>query len=158
MVVGIVLLLLARVGLADSLTGLVTHVTDGDTLTLLIAGTEKHKIRVAGIDAPERTQSYGSQSTANLVQQAFNKAASADCHKVDRYGRDICTVFVDGRDVGLQQIADGLAWWYRKYANEQSTTDQQSYERAETTAKQNRLGLWSESDPMAPWHWRRERR
>ena len=108
---------------ADTLNGFVTGITDGDTLTLLDEQKQQHKIRVIGIDAPEKVQPFGAKSQANLGQMAFNKQVTADCPKRDRYGRELCKVFVDGQDIGLLQIADGMAWWFVKYAKEQSAED-----------------------------------
>jgi endonuclease YncB( thermonuclease family) len=85
---------------------------------VLDAGQVQHKIRLGGIDAPERGQPFGTVSRQHMAQLAFDKQAKADCYKVDRYRRLVCTVYVDGKDVGLAQIDAGLAWWYRKYANE----------------------------------------
>jgi endonuclease YncB( thermonuclease family) len=97
----------------------VVAITDGDTLVLLV-DRQQHKIRFAGIDAPEKVQAFGSKSTTNLGRLAFQKQVVADGPKTDRYGRLVCNVSVAGQDVGLQQIADGMAWWFRKYSREQS--------------------------------------
>jgi endonuclease YncB( thermonuclease family) len=140
---------------ADTLVGRVVGITDGDTLTLLDEQMQQHKIRFAGIDAPEKVQPFGSKSQTNLGQMAFNKKVTADCPKRDRYGRELCKVFVDGQDIGLQQIADGMAWWFVKYAKEQSPQDRAAYEQAETMAKLRRLGLWEDTNPTPPWDWRK---
>jgi endonuclease YncB( thermonuclease family) len=132
----------------------VTAITDGDTINILDTQKTEHKIRISGIDAPEKAQPFGSKSTANLGRLAFNKDAQADCPKRDRFGRLVCKVTVDGTDVGLQQVTDGMAWWYRKYAKEQLGADQDSYEQAETMAKLRRIGLWGEVNPVPPWEWR----
>lgn len=153
------IVLLMQVGMplafAVTISGTVVGITDGDTLTLLDAQKQQHKIRFAGIDAPEKVQPFGSKSQANLGQLAFQKQATADCPKRDRYGRLVCKVSVDGQDIGLQQITDGMAWWYQKYAKEQSPDDRVTYEQAETMAKLRRMGLWSESNPTPPWAWRK---
>ena len=144
-----------QVASADTLTGVVVGVADGDTVTLLDAQKQQHKIRLAGIDAPEKVQAFGSKSTANLGRLAFNKNAVADCPKTDRYGRLVCKITVAGQDVGLQQVKDGMAWWFRNYSKEQSPQDQADYEQAETMAKLRRFGLWSDTNPVPPWEWRK---
>lgn len=149
-------LALALPAQADTLTGFVTAITDGDTVTLLDASKAQHKVRIAGIDAPEKAQPFGSKSTANLAALAFNKDVTADCPKQDRYGHKVCKVMVAGQDVGLQQVKDGMAWWFVKYAKQQSPEDQADYEQAETWAKLRRLGLWVDSNAVPPWDWRRE--
>ena len=87
--------------------------------------------------------------------------------KYDRYGRIVGKVWATpldclgcGKtlDVGLAQITTGMAWWYRKYANEQSAEDQHRYESAEREAKARKLGLWQEKNPVAPWEYRRTSR
>lgn len=110
----VILFALAIPAQADTFTGYVTAITDGDTLRILDGQKHEHKIRLAGIDAPEKVQPFGSKSTSNLGRLAFNKNAVADCPKTDRYGRLVCKVTVDGQDVCLQQVKDGMAWWYRK--------------------------------------------
>jgi len=108
---------------ADELVGRIVSIADGDTITLLDSGRRQHRIRIGGIDAPEKGQPFGQRSKEHVAELAFGKDAKADCYKVDRYGRDVCTVFVDGKDVGLAQLDAGLAWWYRKYAHEQHPRD-----------------------------------
>lgn len=140
---------------AGTLNGLVVGITDGDTLTLLV-DRQQYKIRIAGIDAPERHQAWGDKSKLNISRLSHSKTAIADCPKVDRWGRQICKVTVNGVDIGLEQVKDGMAWWYRKYAKEQAAEDRPIYENAELMAQLRRLGLWGETNPMPPWDFRRE--
>lgn len=71
------------------------------------------------------------------------------------YGREVCKVLDDSRDAGLEQIRTGMAWWFRRYANEQSPEDRERYERAEEEAKAKKLGLWRDPNPVPPWEWRK---
>ncbi len=112
-------LLLAFSSHAETLTGRVVKVADGDTLTMLDASNVQQKIRISGIDAPERKQGFGNASKNHMLELAAGKQAEAVCYKRDRYKRLICTVYVNGEDVALAQLDAGPAWWYRKYANEQ---------------------------------------
>lgn len=141
----------------ENVAGFVTGVNDGDTLTILTDGRQ-YKIRLSGIDAPERTQPFGEKSRAFLGALAFNKEATAACHKTDRYGREVCVVTVGGVDIGLEQIKAGLAWWYRDYAKEQTPEDRTNYEAAEFQSKAHRAGLWADAKPIPPWEWRRKGR
>ncbi len=143
---------------AETLAGRVVSVADGDTLTLLDANKQTHKIRLSGIDAPEKKQAFGQQSKQSLSNLAYGRQVTADCPKRDRYQRSVCVVTVAGSDVGLQQIRQGLAWWYRAYAHEQRAQGRRDYELAEQVAKERKLGLWREKDPIPPWDWRRKRR
>ena len=149
---------------ADTLTGRVVGVNDGDTITVLDANRQQHKIRLGGIDAPEKAQPFGQRSKENLSRLVFNKEVQVDWTKRDRYQRIVGKVWVQPSDcrtcpmtldAGHAQITVGLAWWYRKYANEQPTQDRGQYEFSEQEAKARRVGLWSEPDPVPPWEWRR---
>jgi endonuclease YncB( thermonuclease family) len=154
--------------LAEVLLGRVVAIADGDTLTVLDAANTQHRIRIQGTDAPEKAQPFGQRSRQNLGALAFGKEARVEWDKKDRYRRIVGKVLVEppdapcrGKpdcpttlDVGLAQIQAGLAWWYRKYAKEQSPEDQRRYEQAEFEAKIRRSGLWSEKNPMPPWEWR----
>ncbi len=102
-------------------------VSDGDTITVLDSETKQHKVRVNGIDAPEKGQAFGERSTQNLSALVFQKRVEARCHKKDRYGREVCTVYVASRDVGLEQIRTGLAWHYKAYQHEQPTQERLIY-------------------------------
>ena len=141
-------------GCAEIITGRVVGVTDGDTLSLLDASNQTHKIRLSGIDAPEKNQDFGQRAKASFAELAHGRAASARCQKKDRYRRDVCVVKVNDKDVGLEQVRTGLAWWYRQYAREQTRQERIDYEKAEQDAKNRRLGLWSGNTPMPPWEWR----
>ena len=148
------LLLISVRAPAETLTGRIVGVSDGDTLTLLDAKQVPHKIRVAGIDAPEKKQPFGEKAKASLSALAFNRTAEADCRKTDRYRRQVCVVFVGGKAVGLEQVKAGMAWWYRQYATEQTPQERIDYEHAESQAKRHRYGLWSGPNPTPPWEWR----
>jgi len=154
----LVLLLTSTRVPAETLTGRITGITDGDTLTLLDAEHIPQKIRVAGIDAPEKRQAFGEKSKTHLSALAYNRQAQADCRKIDRYRRRICVVYVGGRDVGLEQIKAGMAWWYQQYAREQTKQERIDYEHAEFLAKLHRYGLWNSKDPTPPWEWRHDKR
>ena len=140
---------------ADVLEGRVVGITDGDTITLLDQHYQRHRIRIGGIDAPEKGQPFGERSKQHMAELAFGRDAKADCYKIDPYGRDVCNVYVNGKDVGLAQLDAGLAWWFRKYAHEQHPKDRTNYEAAEDRAAADRVGLWQDKNPVPPWEWRR---
>jgi endonuclease YncB( thermonuclease family) len=149
-----VLTLVAGVACAATLEGHVVGISDGDTITLLDAAKQQHKIRLSGIDAPESHQAFGQKSKASLSALVFNRQVVAQCSKIDKYRREICKILVNGVDINLEQVKAGMAWWYRHYANEQSRQDQETYEAAEFNAKIRRLGLWADKNPTPPWDWR----
>ena len=139
---------------AETITGKVVGVSDGDTITVLDANRTQHKIRLAGIDAPEKAQPFGQRSKEHLSDLVFAKQVSVEFDKTDKYGRTVGKVLVDGVDVNLAQIKAGFAWHYKEYAKEQPAADRESYARAETTARSSTLGLWRDAKPMTPWEWR----
>ncbi len=143
---------------AENLSGKVIRVADGDTLTLRSSQPLDYRIRISGIDAPEKGQPYGNRSKQNLAQLALNKQAQADCYKTDRYQRKVCRVVVEGRDVGLEQVREGAAWWYRLYAKEQTVAERREFGEAEDQAKAAKVGLWREANPVPPWEWRAEKK
>ncbi len=146
------LLLTPLVGFADVLTGRVVRVTDGDTVVVLGSGNVQHKIRLIGIDAPERGQAYGKASGRHLSERVAGKHVVVEYEKRDWYKRIVGKVLLSGEDVNLGQIEAGLAWHYKKYERVQSAEDRKRYSRAEIEA---RRGLWREQNPVPPWEWRR---
>jgi endonuclease YncB( thermonuclease family) len=148
------LLVTAPCAYAATLTGRVVGIADGDTLTVLDTSNQQRKVRLYGIDAPEKKQPFGTRSNQSLAALAFGKYAVVEWTKPDRYGRIVGKVIVCGQDVRLRQIEAGLAWWYRKYAREQSSADQITYARAEEVARIARLGLWGDSQALPPWEYR----
>ena len=149
-------LLAAQISLAAELAGLVVGVSDGDTITVLVDKTP-HKIRLAGIDAPESRQAFGQASKQHLSALVYKKPVTVLWENKDRFGRTIGKVMVDGTDACLEQIKAGLAWHYKRYASEQSAQDRADYAAAEDKAKRERSGLWADANPTAPWDWRREK-
>ncbi len=158
-----VLVFLSLAALADSLTDKVVKITDGDTLTILNASYQHHKIRLAGIDAPERKQAYGLASRKHLASIVAGKQVSIEYQKRDCYGRIVGKVLLvvvfhtsaDEIDVCLEQVKAGFAWHYKKYQHEQRLEDQRLYADAENKARYERLGLWRENNPNPPWEYRR---
>ncbi len=140
--------------LAD-VTGRVVGITDGDTATVLDSSRTQYKVRLAGIDAPEKKQPFGQKSKEALSDCAYDKTATIVGDKQDRYGRLVGKVMVSGVDCNLRQINLGLAWHYKKYMKEQPEGDRATYSRTEDSARGKRVGLWVEADPMPPWEWRR---
>jgi endonuclease YncB( thermonuclease family) len=149
------LLLVASPAISGQLNGKVVGISDGDTLTLLDDHQVQHKIRLAGIDAPEKKQAFGDKSKQALSDCAFDKRANVDYDKTDKYGRTIGKVLVSGRDCNLRQIELGLAWHYKKYAAEQPPADRENYANQETSARSSRLGLWGDPSPVPPWDYRK---
>lgn len=137
------------------LAGRVVGVTDGDTVTVLTVERLPEKIRLAGIDAPEKSQPYGQASKEALSALVYGRMVFVDWAKRDRYGRIVGKMLIENRDANLEQLRMGMAWHYKKYAAEQAPEDRVAYALAEETARQSRAGLWADGDAAPPWEWRK---
>ncbi len=133
-------------------------VADGDTVTVLDADNKKHKVRLTGIDAPEKRQAYGNESTESLMNLVFLKNVTVQTSGTDRYKRELGKVLINGLDVNLEQIKRGFAWHYKHYQRDQPPEDRASYSDAEIEARQRRTGLWRGDSPMPPWKYRSGKR
>ena len=140
---------------AETLIGRVVGISDGDTITVLDDTNRQHKIRLIGIDAPEKHQDSGNRAKQNLSDLVYGKTVRVEWSKADRYGRTLGKVLADGKDAALSQVMAGLAWHYKAYETEQSSTDRQAYADAEIAARTQRIGLWTSSCPTPPWDYRR---
>ncbi len=143
---------------AGTVVGKVVSVTDGDTITVLDDQRTQHKIRLAGIDAPEKAQAFGQRSKEALSALVFGSRVTVETEKQDRYRRTIGKVVIDGRDANLAMVVAGMAWHYKKYEGEQSLSDRLLYADAEREAREVRRGLWQDAAPTAPWDFRSSQR
>lgn len=136
----------------------VISIADGDTITVLDAKKQQHKIRLQGIDAPEKSQAFGQVSRHHLSQLVFSRVVTIQYEKMDRYQRQVGKVLVNGMDANLEQVTNGMAWHYKKYQIKQSPEDRQEYSAAEQKARSMGKGLWVEEKPVPPWEYRKARR
>jgi endonuclease YncB( thermonuclease family) len=143
---------------AATLTGKTVRVSDGDTIVILSEGNVQHKIRLQGIDAPERGQAYGTKSKEHLSDLLAGRFVVVEYDKRDRYGRIVGKVLVGGEDACLEQVSAGFAWHYKKYQNEQTETDRQLYSDAEIEARNAKRGLWQDPHAIPPWEYRAAKR
>jgi endonuclease YncB( thermonuclease family) len=154
---------------AAELHAKVVGISDGDTLTVLDDANSTHRIRLDGIDAPEKGQAYGARSREHLAALAFGKPVVVIWNKRDRYGRIVGQVQVTtlrcatstclpAHDIGLALIEAGLAWHYKRYQHEQPAAERDRYARAEDEARARRVGLWLDPQPVPPWEYRGARR
>lgn len=153
--IGLALLLISGQASSDTLTGEVVALSDGDTITVLDGAKTQHRVRLAGIDAPEKRQPFGDRSRQNLAAIVFRRQVAVDWRKADRYGRIVGRVTVGQVDAGLEQVRAGMAWHYKAYAREQSVDDRAEYAAAEEAARASRIGLWRDADAVPPWDYRR---
>ena len=132
------------------LIGKVVKVSDGDTVTILSADKTQHKIRLNDIDAPEKKQAFGNKSKDNLSKYIAGKTVTVEYQKKDKYKRVLGTIYYNNTDINLQQVKDGYAWVYKKYSNNQT------YYKAEKLARDKRIGLWADKNPLEPWEFRKK--
>ena len=136
------------------LAGQVVRIVDGDTIVLATDGA-RHRVRLAGIDAPERNQPWGDASTRELRRQIAGQEVVVEWSKKDRWKRLIGVIRLDGEDINLLLVERGLAWHFKRYADEQDPKDRRAYSAAEKAAQGARRGLWSDPEPVPPWEWRK---
>lgn len=143
---------------ADTLNGRVVGVSDGDTVTVLDDTNTQWKIRLLGIDAPEKKQAFGNRSKQSLSALVFNRHVVVEYGKKDKYGRTVGKILVGGVDANLEQVKAGMAWHYKKYQREQSEADRITYAQAEDRARAGKVGLWLDPEPTPPWDWRKQQK
>ena len=151
---GLVLAIFAWNAFATTIVGRVVGVADGDTVTVLDADKTQHKIRLSGIDAPEKKQPFGQRSKESLSELVFSKTVTVVTDKRDRYGREVGKVLIEGVDANLVQVQRGYAWHYKAYQREQPVIDRTVYADAENEARVAKRGLWADVEPVPPWVFR----
>jgi len=152
------LLLSSGVCSAEVFAGRIVGVIDGDTVDVLIDTETLIRVRLSGIDAPERKQAFGSVAKKALSELTFDRRVIIEAQKVDQWGRLIGKVLVAGNDANLAMVKNGLAFHYKKYQHEQPADDRQLYAAAELAARTRRIGLWADEEPVPPWEFRSGRR
>ena len=152
----IVLMLLVSEANAEIIFGRVIGVSDGDTITVLDTDKIEHKVRLMGIDVPEKSQAFGAASKQALSNYIYQKEVTVDYKKLDKYKRIVGKVILERQDVCLAMIIDGMAWHYKDYEKEQSKKDRDLYSQAEIKARQAKIGLWQDANPIEPSAFRRK--
>ena len=130
----------------------ITRVVDGDTIAARAYGIGAEiRIRLYGIDCPEKKQPYGQRATETLKSMISGKRAEMDAKDTDRYGRTVALVRANGKGINEQMLTSGYAWVYTKYCKASFCDD---WRALEESARSGRLGLWQDPKPMPPWEWR----
>lgn len=146
----VLLFTLAAHAAAAELEGRVVRVLDGDTIEVLSASQERHRIRLANIDAPEKSQAFGQRSRQNLTKLVAGRHVTVEVQDTDRYGRQIGRVVADGVEANTEQVRAGMAWVYTRY------NQNRRLPAIEAEAKREQFGLWSDPQPLEPWLYRRQ--
>lgn len=140
---------------ADELTGRVVDVASGDSITIVDASNTEYKVRLSGIDAPEKQQPFGLESKKSLSDLVNGKEVTVNWIKRDYHKRVVGKVFLNKVDINLEQVKRGMAWVFKHFVNDPYSQDQTYYVDAQEEAEKRHLGLWSQSDPIPPWEFRR---
>ena len=134
------------------ISGTVLSVHDGDTLAMK-TGSAKIKVRLFGIDAPELTQEYGSESASFLKGMVLRQNVTAQVHNTDSYGRAVARIYCRGTDVNAEMVREGAAWHCRYFAPGETDLAQ-----AQKEAMNAGRGLWKKPSPVPPWIYRAKQR
>ena len=147
-----ILLFITAVSIGDEIkSGRVVKITDGDTITILVAGTKEVKIRLYGIDCPEKKQDFSTQAKKFTSSLCFKQIVKVQAVDTDRYGRTVAIVkLLNGQILNEELLNAGLAWHYAKHESER-------YALLEKRAREKHAGIWSAGKQVAPWEFRRAR-
>lgn len=132
----------------SQLLGKVVSIADGDTFTMLV-NDKQIRIRLHGIDCPEKGQDFGNVAREFLSDFVFGKVVTVEEMDIDRYGRTIGMVTVDGVNVNEKLLEAGLAWHYKNYDKNPA------WAKLEEQAKKDNKGLWAHPNPIPPWDYRK---
>jgi len=141
-------LLASSLGLAGEFYGKVVAVMDGDTL-MVMRGNQRVKVRLAEIDAPEKTQAYGNESRQSLEKMVMGKTIQVTSRAVDDYGRIVAMLNVEGLNVNHEQVRLGMAWEYSRFHNNGEVL------KLQHEAQQDKRGLWAGEEIVEPSQWRK---
>ena len=146
------IILLFANSFAATLTAKVVRVLDGDTIEVLV-DKQPIRIRLADIDCPEKNQPFGNAAKKYVLDVAAHETVTVEARNKDRYGRTIGEVILlNGDSLNRLLIRDGYAWHYKKYSKDETLAE------IENEARTNKVGLWQDNKPIAPWDWRRGKR
>jgi endonuclease YncB( thermonuclease family) len=146
----LIILFFISLGAQAQLVGKVVSIADGDTFTMLVE-QKKIKVRLYGIDCPEKGQDYANVARDFTADLIAGKNVVLKVLNTDRYRRTIGMVFINGINVNEALLKNGLAWQFRKYDKYVEWTV------LENNAKQKKLNIWSRPNPIPPWEWRRRK-
>jgi micrococcal nuclease len=148
-IISLALLLSAAIAVGEDFRGRVVRISDGDSIGVMHQGREE-KIRLHGVDAPEKKQPFSIQAKLYTAGLAFEKEVTVKPRGTDRYGRTVAEVILaDGRNLNHEIVKAGLAWWFKRYA-----PDDGDLKRLEAEARKAKRGLWTDPEPVPPWEWR----
>ncbi len=149
------LLLFSIIANADELTGRVIDIASGDSISIVDLSGVEYKVRLSGIDAPEKQQPFGPESRKSLADLVYGKEVTVTWIKRDYHKRVVGKVMLNKVDINLEQVKRGMAWVFKHFVDDPYSQDQADYADAQEVAESRHLGLWSQKDPIPPWEFRR---
>lgn len=148
----IILVLIPSISFSATITGKVVGIADGDTITILTPKNEQIKVRLAAVDTPEKSQAYGQQAKQFTSSLVFGKNVTIQPETIDKYGRTVAIVFVDGLNLNKEIVGNGKGWVYRQYCKEAFCGE---WLELENKARDAKIGLWADKNSIIPpWEWR----
>jgi micrococcal nuclease len=133
---------------AEEFSARVIVVMDGDTV-MVLRGAQKIKIRLADIDAPEKDQVFGMESRRALLDKVYKKEVVVTTRAIDKYGRTVADLGLDGRNINEEMVESGMAWEYSWHHRNPT------YRARQSEARRAKRGLWADATPTPPWVWRK---
>lgn len=142
----------------DTLEVKITRVIDGDTIVAITQRREEIRVRLAGIDCPEKrkSQPFWRFAKDELNSRVAGSTLAVEYQKKDRWGRYIGVLRYHNQDINAELVAIGACWHFKKYQSEQSEQDRRLYSELEIRARKERVGLWIDPNPIPPWDWRKQ--
>ena len=147
--IGIASIVSAQARPASTYTAYVVRIIDGDTIHVRDITGEKHRIRLAMIDAPEREQPFGTESTKKLSELLRQGTVRLKVKCIDKYNREVAFVYCEGKDVSAEMLKEGMALHYHM-----NFDNCEMYDKFEAAAKRCHKGLWSQEKIEKPWDYR----
>ena len=141
--------------LAETIKGKIIRVIDGDTVIARTVDNKKIKIRLSGIDAPEKKQSHGIEAKNFLKNLISSKIVKISISKKDKYKRYLGMIFLNKTNINLELVKSGNAWAYRRYLKKMNKKMEEAFIKAESLAQYEKNGLWKKPSPIPPWIWRK---
>lgn len=145
----------ARTAASAPIAAVAVGVDDGDSFVARKRDGAKIRVRIAGIDAPEKSQPWAAVARQRLRGLLVGREIRIKPLKTDPWGRYVALVEVDGEDLALAMIQDGLAWHFARYDRDLPSPLRPRYAQAEAQARERRAGLWQAPDPEPPWDFRK---
>ncbi len=154
----LLLIFISNTVLAEIIEGKVVGIMDGDTIKILDHTNTQFKVRLSGIDSPEKAQPFYNNAKQSLSDLIFDKQVKIEYKKSDQYGRIVGKVIIDGNDANLEQVKRGYAWFFKQYQNELVMDDRLGYLHAHEAAQSSKQGLWIDLNPIPPWEFRKAKK